>query len=46
MASNVESIRKDEMTQPEDIAELCSTILKLPKQSVPFELSVNCNLEI
>ena len=46
MASKVESIRKDEMTQPEDIAELCSTILKLPKQSVPFELSINCNLEI
>ena len=46
MASKVESISKDEMTQPEDIAELCSTILKLPKQSVPFELSINCNLEI
>ena len=46
MASKVESIKKDAMTQPEDIAELCSTILKLPKQSVPFELSVNCNLEI
>ena len=46
MASKVESIKKDEMTQPEDIAELCSTILKLPKQSVPFELSINCNLEI
>ena len=46
MASKVESIKKDEMTQPEDIAELCSTILKLPKQSVPFELCINCNLEI
>jgi len=46
MASKVESISKDEMTQPEDIADLCSTILKLPKQSVPFELSINCNLEI
>jgi len=46
MASKVESISKDAMTQPEDIAELCSTILKLPKQSVPFELAVNCNLEI
>ena len=46
MASKVESISKDEMTQPQDIAELCSTILKLPKQSVPFELSINCNLEI
>jgi len=46
MASKVESIKKDEMTQPDDIAELCSIILKLPKQSVPFELSINCNLEI
>ena len=46
MASEVESIKKDAMTQPEDIAQLCSTILKLPKQSVPFELSINCNLEI
>jgi len=46
MAKEVKSIKKDEMTQPEDIAELCSTILKLPKQSVPFELSINCNLEI
>ena len=46
MASEVKSIKKEAMTQPEDIAELCSTILKLPKQSVPFELSINCNLEI
>jgi len=46
MASEVKSINKDAMSQPEDIAELCSTILKLPKQSVPFELSLNCNFEI
>ena len=45
MAKNVSSINKQEMTQPQDIAELCSTILKLPKNSVPFELPINCNLE-
>tara|TARA_Y100000589_G_scaffold330250_1_gene379307 strand:+ start:1026 stop:1733 length:708 start_codon:yes stop_codon:yes gene_type:complete len=46
MASNVYSIDKSEMSQPEDIADICSMILKLPKQSVPFEILVNCNLEI
>jgi len=35
-----------EMTQPEDIAEICSTTLKLPMQSVPFEIALNCNYEI
>ena len=45
MANNISLLDKNEMTQPEDIAEICSTILKLPKQSVPFEISVNCNLE-
>ncbi len=46
MAANVNSISKEQMSQPDDIAEICSTILKLPKQSVPFEISINCNLEI
>ena len=46
MASKVNSINKNEMSQPEDIAKICSMILKLPKQSVPFEIQVNCNLEI
>ena len=46
MASNVNTINKNEMSQPEDIAEICSMILKLPKQSVPFEILVNCNLEV
>ena len=46
MAKNVKSIEKSDMTQPEDISEFCSMILKMPKQSVPFEISVNCNLEI
>ena len=46
MAKDVKTINKKEMTQPEDIAELCSTILKMPKQAVPFEISINCNLEV
>ena len=45
MASKVNLIDKNEMTQPKDIADICSMILKLPKQSVPFEVLVNCNLE-
>ena len=46
MAENISSIEKTNMTQPEDIAEICSTILKLPTQSVPFEIALNCNFEI
>ena len=46
MAKDVNSIQKKDMTQPEDIAEICSTILKLPTQSVPFEISLNCNHEV
>ena len=46
MAEKVSSIEKSKMTQPEDIAEICSTILKLPIQSVPFEIALNCNYEI
>ena len=46
MAENISSIEKSKMTQPEDIAEICSNILKLPMQSVPFEIALNCNYEI
>ena len=46
MANGVKNIDKFEMSQPEDISEICSTLLKLPKQSVPFEIKINCNLEI
>ena len=46
MAENISSLEKTNMTQPEDIAEICSTILKLPTQSVPFEIALNCNFEI
>ena len=46
MAENISSLDKKNMTQPEDIAEICSTILKLPTQSVPFEIALNCNYEV
>jgi len=46
MAQNISTLDKSSMTQPEDIAEICSTILKLPTQSVPFEIALNCNYEI
>ena len=46
MAENISSIEKKNMTQPEDIADICSTILKLPTQSVPFEIALNCNYEV
>ena len=46
MAEKVSSLDKSMMTQPEDIAEICSAILKLPTQSVPFEIALNCNHEL
>ncbi len=45
MASNVKEMTKDEMSQPEDLASIISTILTLPNSCVPFEISVNCKLE-
>ncbi len=46
MANEVNSIDKSQMTQPEDIASIVSNILKLPNSCIPFDISVNCNLEI
>ncbi|WP_320664257.1 SDR family NAD(P)-dependent oxidoreductase [Prochlorococcus sp. MIT 1223] len=45
MASNINSIKKEDMTQVEDIALISSTLLKLPNSSIPFEVPVNCILE-
>ena len=45
MAKEVNLIPKEEMTQPEDIALISSTLLKLPNSSIPFEIPINCNLE-
>ena len=45
MASDVKSIRKEEMTQPKDIGLIVSRILELPNNCIPFEININCNLE-
>ncbi len=45
MAKGIKSVSKEEMTQPEDIALISSTLLKLPNSSIPFEIAINCNLE-
>ncbi len=46
MAANITSMKKEEMTQPEDIASIVSNLLTLPNSSIPFEINLNCNLEI
>ena len=45
MSAGVNEIDKSQMTQVDDIALISSTLLKLPKYSVPFEIPINCNLE-
>ena len=45
MSKGITHYPKEDMTQKEDIATLCSNLLDLPNSSVPFELAVNCQLE-
>ncbi len=45
MASGIKSIPQCDMTQPEDIGDIASLLLKLPNSTIPFEVSVNCCLE-
>ena len=45
MARSVSTVPPEAMTQPQDLAELSSTLLTLPNAAVPFEVSVNCSLE-
>jgi len=45
MAASTSSIDPEAMTNPRDLASLSSTLLQLPNQSVPFELSINCCFE-
>lgn len=45
MACAVTAVTAAEMTQPDDLASLSSTLLALPEASVPFELAMNCSLE-
>ena len=45
MASAVQSMAPEAMTQPEDLGRLSSHLLTLPDSAVPFELAVNASLE-
>ena len=46
MAKEINHFPKELMTQTNDIASICSNLLDLPNTSVPFEISLNCQLEI
>ena len=46
MARAVTAVEPAAMTQPDDLASLSSTLLSLPEASIPFELAMNCSLEI
>ena len=45
MAKGINTFPKKDMTQTNDIADICSSLLKLPSSSVPFEIALNCQLE-
>ena len=45
MAKDINNFPKEKMTQPTDIANICSNLLDLPNASVPFEISLNCQFE-
>ncbi|MEX1322947.1 MAG: SDR family oxidoreductase, partial [Synechococcaceae cyanobacterium] len=45
MAAAVTAMPHEAMTQPQDLAASVSHLLELPSAAVPFEFSVNCQLE-
>ena len=45
MAKDINNFPKENMTQTNDIANICSSLLELPNTSVPFEIALNCQLE-
>tara|TARA_B100001996_G_scaffold46573_1_gene33496 strand:+ start:57 stop:770 length:714 start_codon:yes stop_codon:yes gene_type:complete len=45
MAKEINHFPKKDMIQAHDIANICSNLLSLPNSSVPFEISLNCQLE-
>ena len=45
MSKEITQFAQKDMTQPNDIATICSNLLVLPNSSVPFEISINCQLE-
>ena len=46
MALGVTSLPAEAMTQPDDLAEISSSLLHLGNAAVPFELALNCALEV
>ena len=46
MAKGINQFPKEDMTQASDIANICSNLLELPNTSVPFEIALNCKLEV
>ena len=45
MAKEITHFPKKDMIQANDIASICSNLLALPNSSIPFEISLNCQLE-
>ena len=45
MSKGINHFKKKDMSQPNDIADICSNLLALPNSSVPFEIAINCQLE-
>ncbi len=45
MTAAVDSVASEDMTQPEDVAELVALAIALPNNAVMAELLVNCRLE-
>ena len=46
MAKGINHFPKEDMTQTTDIANICSNLLELPNTSVPFEIALNCQIEV
>jgi NAD(P)-dependent dehydrogenase (short-subunit alcohol dehydrogenase family) len=46
MAHSISHVSSDKMTQPCDLATLSSQLLALPNAAVPFEVALNCSLEL
>lgn len=45
MTASVQSVAREDMIQPDDLAELVATLLALPNSASVAELLVNCRLE-
>ena len=46
MAAAVNAMPREAMSQPGDLASLTAQLLEMPNSCVPFEIAVNCNLEV